>query len=129
MPAIAKMHAEQTVKKINAREMRRHPTPAEQALWAYLRGNRLMGLHFRRQHVMSGFTLDFYCREILLAVEVDGAVHDQQREYDDERDTVLLRQGVLVLRFRNREVLERPREVIPQIEATVLSRLENPAER
>nr|WP_225894176.1 DUF559 domain-containing protein [Atlanticothrix silvestris] len=44
-----------------AREFRRQMTPAEKILWQHLRGNRLNGLHFRRQQIIDGFIVDFYC--------------------------------------------------------------------
>jgi len=66
------------------REMRREMTPEERILWNHLRQNRCAGLHFRRQQVISGFIVDFYCDGARLAVELDGAFHDI--DYDAERD-------------------------------------------
>jgi very-short-patch-repair endonuclease len=49
----------------------------------------LDGYKFRRQHPVGRFVLDFCCLERRLAVEVDGEIHDRQRERDAERDAVL----------------------------------------
>ena len=87
-----------------ARQMRRKMTPQERILWQALRGNQLDGLHFRRQQVIAGYIADFYCHAAALVVETDGPVHDQQRGYDEERDELLARRGLLVLRVRNEEI-------------------------
>ena len=92
-------------KRDAAYRMRREMTPAEDALWRRLRSSRLSGLHFRRQQIVDGFIVDFFCREAGLVVEVDGAVHEMQRDYDAERDQVLEVRGLRVLRFTNDEVL------------------------
>ena len=63
-----------------ANELRREMTAAERRLWNCLRANRLAGLHFRRQQVIDGFIVDFYCHASALIVEVDGPVHEEQTE-------------------------------------------------
>ena len=100
-----------------AKEMRRNMTPAERRLWTELRANRLDGFHFRRQQIIDGFIVDFYCHAAGLVVEVDGALHDKQAEYDDERDRLLAARGLQVLRFRNREVLRELKGVLTRIRA------------
>jgi very-short-patch-repair endonuclease len=100
-----------------AKEMRRNMTPAERRLWTELRANRLDGFHFRRQQIIDGFIVDFYCHAAGLVVEVDGALHDKQAEYDDERDRLLAARGLQVLRFRNREVLRELKGVLARIRA------------
>ncbi len=87
-----------------AKEMRRNMTPSERLLWSELRGSALNGLHFRRQQIVAGFILDFYCVEERLAIEVDGPVHDSQAENDSERDRALAALGIQTLRFKNEEV-------------------------
>jgi len=102
-------------KVARAEELRQDMTPAEKILWGQLRTNRLDGLHFRRQQVIAGFIVDFYCHAAGLAVELDGPVHANQVEYDLERDRVLKEIGVRVLRFRNEEVLENLEAVLTAI--------------
>ena len=60
---------------------RRDLTLAEKILWQELRGNKL-GVHFRRQQVIAGFIVDFYCHMAALVLEVDGDIHDLQQEED-----------------------------------------------
>jgi very-short-patch-repair endonuclease len=87
-----------------ARELRRDMTPAEKNLWEKLRHNRLNGLHFRRQQIINGYIVDFYCHSKALILEVDGEIHDAQKDYDSERDNNLITRGFSVLRFTNEEV-------------------------
>jgi very-short-patch-repair endonuclease len=95
-----------------AKEMRRNMTPEEKILWQYLRSNRLNGLHFRRQQIIDGFIVDFYCHAVGLVVEVDGEIHDQQIEYDLERDRILSARGLCVLRVKNEDVRNNLDEVL-----------------
>ena len=88
-----------------AKLMRRELTPAERILWNALRRNQIDGFHFRRQQVIDGYIVDFYCHAAALVVEVDGDVHDQQQEYDAHREKVLQARGLRVLRFRNERVM------------------------
>ncbi|HEU0055465.1 MAG TPA: DUF559 domain-containing protein [Longimicrobium sp.] len=87
-----------------AKELRQRGTRAERGLWSALRGRQL-GFKVRRQHAVGRFILDFYIPDHRLAIEVDGDVHDFQRERDAERTAVLNQHHVRVLRFRNEEVL------------------------
>ena len=87
-----------------AEEMRRNMTASERLLWSALRGSALNGLHFRRQQIVAGFILDFYCVEEKLAIEVDGPVHHTQAESDSERDRALAALGIQTLRFKNEDV-------------------------
>lgn len=98
-----------------ARRMRLEPTAAEKALWRSLRTNRLDGWHFRRQQVIAGYIVDFYCHAAALIIEIDGDVHLSQVEYDQERDAALIALGFRVLRFTNQEVLEKHEEVLEAI--------------
>src|SRR3972149_5613591 len=87
-----------------AKELRREMTPAKKILWQELRGNKL-GVHFRRQQVIAGFIVDFYCHKVALVVEVDGDIHDLQQEEDARREKVLREMGLRVVRFGNEEVV------------------------
>jgi very-short-patch-repair endonuclease len=99
------------------RELRQSSTNAEKILWGYLRGRKLNGLKFRRQHPMDKFIADFYCHEKKLVVEVDGAIHDvkENAEYDKSRTRILEGSGIKVIRFRNEEVENKIELVINEI--------------
>ncbi|MCJ7530167.1 MAG: endonuclease domain-containing protein [Anaerolineales bacterium] len=100
-----------------AKELRRHMTPEEAMLWERLRANRLQGFHFRRQQVIAGFIVDFYCHSAGLVIEVDGSVHDQRVEYDLDRSRILESLGLRVLRFKNQEIHEEIEGVLARVVA------------
>lgn len=102
-------------KRAVARRMRSAMTPAEAALWVRLRRNQIDGLHFRRQQVIDGFIVDFYCHAAALAIEADGAAHLAQADYDAARDQVLSLREILVLRFTNEEIFSNLDGVIEEI--------------
>ncbi len=87
-----------------ARALRGRMTEGESLLWEKLRHNQLHGLHFRRQQVIDGFIVDFYCHARALVVEVDGDVHSQTSEYDAGRDSILATRGLRVLRLADADV-------------------------
>jgi very-short-patch-repair endonuclease len=88
-----------------ARLFRQSPTSSEAMLWQGLRRRLVVGLKFRRQHVIAGYVVDFYCPALRLVIEVDGGVHDAQRERDEQRTVHLARLGARVFRIPNARVL------------------------
>ena len=103
-----------------AKELRRDMTPAEKALWQELRANKL-GVHFRRQQIIAGFIVDFYCHKAALVIEVDGDIHDLQKEDDTKRDKALSERGLKIVRFRNDEILNNLLMVVKSIKELALS--------
>ena len=89
-----------------ARELRKNQTSAETLLWNLLRGRKLLGLKFRRQHQLGKYVADFYCREAQLVIECDGSAHrgNEQWQHDQNRDAYMISQGIRVMRFRNAEI-------------------------
>ncbi len=98
-----------------AKQLRQKSTQTEGILWQYLRGHKCNGLKFRRQQIIDGFIVDFYCHSARLVVEIDGEIHQQQIEYDLEREAVLKDRGLRILRFTNHEVLEQIDRVLLMI--------------
>ena len=98
------MPTRETVEK--ARALRRRLTPPEARLWFAIKGEKLEGVRFRRQHPIGPYVLDFYCAQARLAVEVDGQGHDHpdQIAADRRRTAWLEEQGVAVVRFAAEEV-------------------------
>jgi very-short-patch-repair endonuclease len=88
----------------HAKELRREMTPLERKLWARLRAHRMKGVHFRSQHAIGNFVVDFCAPRKKLIIELDGSQHLQQTEYDAERTEFLRSKGYKVLRFWNNEV-------------------------
>ncbi|HYJ79464.1 MAG TPA: DUF559 domain-containing protein, partial [Longimicrobiaceae bacterium] len=110
------------------RRLRSEQTPAESLLWTALRGRQLDGLHFRRQHALDRFVLDFYCPAHKLCVEVDGDVHDGQADYDHARSVALGLRGIRVVRFRNEQVFENLDSVLHAIRAEIRPVASEPAD-
>jgi len=101
--------------KSKVRELRKHLTEAERALWKHLRLRQFTGHKFRRQQPIGKYIVDFACLEKRLIIEVDGGQHSEQSVSDLERGTWLESQGFSVLRFWNNQVLnemEAVKEVI-----------------
>lgn len=90
----------------NAKAMRGEMTEAELKLWNALRGNRLMGLKFRRQTPIGPYIVDFACPSKRIIVEADGSQHADDMDYDAERTAFLAQSGWTVLRFWNGDVLK-----------------------
>lgn len=110
--------------------MRYNPTDAEKILWECIRSNRVNGLKFRRQHPVSLYIADFYCHQLKLVIEVDGDYHSskEQVEKDKERTDILNSNGLEVLRFSNKEILENIDLVLKSIELKaeeILSKTKN----
>ncbi len=112
-----------SVKVERAKELRRTMTTAERILWHHLRGNQVAGAHFRRQRVIAGFIVDFYCHAARLVIELDGAVHHGTAAYDVARDERLEAQGLLVLRFTNDQIMTARTAVLAQIVDACAQRL------
>ena len=104
-----------------AGELRQELSPAEAKLWAYLRGNRLDGVKFRRQHAIGNYITDFCSPKHKLIIELDGSQHMEQEEYDSERTRFLESKGYAVLRFWNKDVMNNLDDVIQ----VILAHMEN----
>lgn len=90
-----------------AKEMRKKPTKAEEALWQILKEKQFAQYKFRRQHPIARFIADFYCHSLRLVIEVDGGYHleQEQKIFDSFRDEDMNALGISVLRLTNEEVL------------------------
>jgi very-short-patch-repair endonuclease len=84
-----------------ARTLRKKMTPPERRLWNALK-IRPDGFKFRKQHAFDPYTLDFFCYEAALAIEIDGFAHElgTNPQRDIRRDAWVAGQGVRTLRFR-----------------------------
>lgn len=88
-----------------AKAMRRNMTLAERCFWNAVRANKIDGMHFHRQQVIDGFIADFYCGDQRLVVEIDGGIHETQKDNDNKRETALKKNGLRIIRFSNQEVI------------------------
>ena len=102
----------------NARFLKKVQTEAEGVLWQRIRGKKLSGFKFRRQHPVDYYIVDFYCHECRLVIEVDGKIHEENdnRDYDKNRTQDLIALGLTVIRFTNEQVLQKIDLVLEEIE-------------
>ena len=103
------------VKKVFARQLRKEQTKAEKIVWEQIRNRKFRGLKFRRQHVIEGFVLDFYCPEIKLGIEIDGGIHLKRKDYDELRREVIESEGITIVRITNKELLDRKRSILEKL--------------
>ncbi|HWO99324.1 MAG TPA: endonuclease domain-containing protein [Methylococcus sp.] len=105
--SIDKIHNRKQLKALR-RALRANMTSAEIYLWKQLQRSQLNGRKFRRQHSIGPYVVDFYCPAERLVIELDGAAHDSSQAWkkDTRRTEFLQAQGLKVLRFENREVME-----------------------
>ncbi|MDI6766835.1 MAG: DUF559 domain-containing protein [Bacteroidota bacterium] len=96
--------------------LRNNSTLAEVLLWRELKGKQIRGYDFHRQKPIDKFIVDFYCCDLLLAIEIDGASHDEKTALDEERQRKLEELGVRFLRFTDREVKANLHGVVMTIE-------------
>ncbi len=96
------MHRRTTSKTFkHAQTLRDNLTEAEHRLWQYLRAHRLNGIHFRRQHAIGPYIVDFCAPRLRLVIELDGSQHLAQQRYDEQRTQYLESRGYRVVRFWN----------------------------
>ena len=109
------------------KKLRKRSTAAESTLWKTIKNKQIENLKFRRQHSIGNYIVDFYCPEIRLILELDGASHDNYllEEQDIVRDKTLHEYNCTVLRFENRYVYEFLEEIIKAIKAHKISYLKS----
>ena len=96
-------------------------TDAEYKFWDMVKNRKMLGLKFRRQQVIDGFIVDFYCDSLGLCVEIDGEIHTYEKQvvYDKAREDVLELRGLHVIRFKNDEVLSGSEVILKRIKSVL----------
>jgi len=102
-----------------ARNLRRNQSDAERKLWSRLRNRQLEKLKFRRQHPIPPYTVDFFCEDKMLVIEIDGGQHTPEK--DAARTRFLETQGYKVIRFWNNDVLTNIEGVLQTIVSELTS--------
>lgn len=98
-----------------ARDLRNDSTLSEILLWNCLKNKQMMGFDFHRQKPLDRFIVDFFCHELMLAIEIDGDSHDLKEEEDVYRQKRLEAIGVRFLRFDDWEVKNNIKKVLKAI--------------
>ncbi len=102
--------------KEKARQLRNNSTTTEIKLWRYLKGKQMCGYDFHRQKPIDKYIVDFFCCELMLAIEIDGLSHFGKEDYDKKRQTELENLGVKFLRFDDDDVFYNSEKVLNTIE-------------
>jgi very-short-patch-repair endonuclease len=104
--------------KEKARQLRNNSTKAEIELWMFLKGRQMMGYDFHRQKPIDKFIVDFFCKELMLAIELDGYTHtfEEIADRDGKKEQRLGELGVRVVRFKDDDVMNNIEGVMLKIE-------------
>ena len=95
--------------------MRNNSTLSEVLLWQQIKGKEL-GYEFHRQVPIDQFIVDFYCHELMLAIEIDGSSHNDKYDYDMDRQSILQDLGVKFIRFDDLDVKKNMAGVLVALE-------------
>jgi very-short-patch-repair endonuclease len=101
-----------------AKALRKNMTFSEVLLWNELKQKKMKGYDFDRQRPIDNYIVDFYCKDLMLAIEIDGISHDFEDVLikDEIRQQKLEKMGVHFLRFDDREVRKDMPNVLRTIE-------------
>jgi very-short-patch-repair endonuclease len=102
-----------------ARQLRNNSTLSEVLLWQKIK-NKALGVQFHRQVPLKEYIVDFYCHELMLAIEIDGDSHLYKYNYDKKRQGELENLGITFLRFSDFEVKQNMFSVALTLEQVVL---------
>jgi very-short-patch-repair endonuclease len=105
-----------------ARKLRKNSTLSEKLLWNYLKGKKINGFDFDRQKPIDNYIVDFYCKELMLAIEIDGITHNEKMKQDSIRQEKMERLGINFLRFADEEVRKNPEGVAQYIKEWIKSK-------
>jgi very-short-patch-repair endonuclease len=105
-----------------ARELRNKSTIGEISLWKGLKNKQILGYDFHRQKPILNYIVDFYCHELLLAIEIDGDYHNHENQIkkDLKKDSELMAYGITVLRFTEKEAYLKTNMTLQTIETWVV---------
>jgi very-short-patch-repair endonuclease len=105
-----------------ARRLRKDMTYGEVLLWNELKEDKLWGFDFDRQRCIDNYIVDFYCKELMLAIEVDGISHNNEEASvkDDLRQEVLEKFGIKFIRFSEGDMKYNMINVMRAIEGTII---------
>ena len=88
-----------------SRVLRNNQTEAEKEFWKFLKDNYI-DYKFNRQRPIDNFIVDFHCLRLNLVIEIDGEIHEKQKERDKERDDILkYKYNLKTIRFTNDQVI------------------------
>ncbi len=110
------------------RRFRKNQTKAEKAFWKVVRNRQVDEYKILRQYPIRFewndqirfFIADFYCHEAKFVIEIDGGIHETQKEYDKMREHIIESLGFHVIRFSNDEVLYHIKDVVERLKKSFI---------
>ncbi len=113
--------------KERSQELRKQGILGEVLLWKHLKKKQILGHQFFRQKPIDNYILDFFCKKLMLAIEIDGGSHNAKVEGDKFRQDTLELMGIRFLRFTEKEVQNNIESVVQNIKERVTA-LNSPLE-
>ncbi|MEA2104999.1 MAG: endonuclease domain-containing protein [Candidatus Cloacimonadota bacterium] len=118
-----------------ARKFRKKSTKAENIFWQAVRNRKIMGKKFNRQYPLEfiylnmkrHFIADFYCHSSKLIVEIDGGIHEKQKEYDRHRTEIINQLGIKIIRFNNEKVENELDAVLEELKEQLTTHPQTPS--
>jgi very-short-patch-repair endonuclease len=114
--------------RVICRRFRKNQTKAEKSLWKLVRNRQIDGFKILRQYPIGFewnkqirfFIADFCCHKMKLVIEIDGGIHENQKDYDKMREQIIGQLGYRIIRFSNDEVLYHIEDVIEKLKNTFI---------
>ena len=105
-----------------AKKLRQNMTFSEVKLWNELKNGQMMGYDFDRQRPIGNYIVDFYCKDLQLALEIDGITHQDEKIIikDRVRQKELETLEIKFLRFDALLVVNKVEAVVREIERWIL---------
>ena len=99
--------------KQHSKQLRSKSTLAEIILWNEILKGRKLGYQFHRQRPILKYIADFFCKELNLIIETDGATHfyEEIKKKDKEKQENLISHGYSILRFEDTDVVSELKKV------------------
>ena len=111
--------------KQKAHKLRQSGILAEVVLWNNLKSGQLLNYRFRRQKPFGVYIVDFYCPKLKLVIEIDGYSHEDKVKYDQKRDKYLKELGLQILHFRDKDILNKTKEVVYGLQVWIENHMAN----
>ena len=105
-----------------ANKLRKDMTFGEVLLWNELKGDKFWGFDFDRQRCIDNYIVDFYCKDLMLAIEIDGMSHNHEEAFlkDELRQGTLEKLGVRFIRFSESEMKRDMQNVVRALESAII---------
>jgi len=109
--------------KDKAKALRKAGNLAEVLFWNQVKRKKLMGLDFHRQKIIGNYIVDFYCPELNMVIEIDGASHLNKIEYDKKRESYLKSLGLEIIHYNDLDVKKNLNGVIEDLKGIVTKKI------